>query len=142
MDKEPTIKMYSFTLDCIDPVTLAEFYAKLLQWQIVPIQGDEYVIIAPPGAGLGAYPGITFQKNPAYEAPVWPDTPNTQQQMAHLDFAVNDVEKAVKHAINCGATVAEKQYTEDWTVMLDPAGHPFCLCKGQYVFDSPSFALL
>ncbi len=148
MDNELKIKMYSFTLDCKDPHELAEFYAKLLQWDVVPIPDEVaeedkvYVVVAPPGAGLGAYPGITFQKNPEYTPPVWPDTPDAQQQMAHLDFAVNDVEKAVQHAVNCGAKVADKQYTDDWTVMLDPAGHPFCLCKGQYVFDSPSFALL
>lgn len=33
-----------------------------------------------------------------------------QQQMAHLDFAVNDLEKAVQHAVRCGAAVAEEQF--------------------------------
>ena len=45
--------------------------------------------------------------------------------MAHLDFAVNDLEKAVQHAINCGATMAAEQFSEGWRVMFDPAGHPF-----------------
>ena len=26
--------------------------------------------------------------------------------------------------------------------MRDPAGHPFCLCKMDAVFESPDFALL
>lgn len=41
-----------------------------------------------------------------------------QQQMAHLDFAVNDLEKAVQHAVRCGAAVAEEQFSDAWRVML------------------------
>ena len=43
--------------------------------------------------------------------------------MAHLDFAVNDLEEAVQHAINCRATMAAEQFSEEWRVMFDPAGH-------------------
>lgn len=73
----------------------------------------------------GAYPGILFQRNPEYCPPVWPEEPGVQQQMAHLDFAVNDLEEAVQHAINCGATMAAERFSEEWRVMFDPAGHPF-----------------
>ena len=34
MEKELKIKMYSFTLDCINPYALAKFYAELLNWEI------------------------------------------------------------------------------------------------------------
>jgi hypothetical protein len=30
-----------------------------------------------------------------------------QQQMAHLDFHVKNVEEGVKHALSCGATMSE-----------------------------------
>jgi hypothetical protein len=73
---------------------------------------------------------------------VWPEKPGAQQQMAHLDFAVNDLEQAVQYAIQCGATVAEDQFSADWKVMFDPAGHPFCLCSLKSVMDSPHFGLL
>lgn len=66
----------------------------------------------------GAYPGILFQRNPEYCPPVWPEEPGVQQQMAHLDFAVNDLEEAVQHAINCGATMAAEQFSEEWRVCL------------------------
>jgi hypothetical protein len=33
----------------------------------------------------------------------------------------------VEHAVSLGATVAEFQPQDDVRVMLDPAGHPFCL---------------
>ncbi len=141
MNAELKIKLYATTLDCKNPLELAEFYAALLGWAVV--FGDEvFATVAPPGVAQGGYPGITFQANPAYLPPVWPDEPNAQQQMAHLDFAVNDVESAVLHAKKCGAALAEKQFTDDWVVMLDPSGHPFCLCKAGHLFASPDFALL
>lgn len=141
MDDALKIKMYSFTVDCKDPYELAKFYALLLKWEIA-FHDDEWACVGAPGTQQGAYPGITFQKNPAYQPPVWPQEPGTQQQMAHLDFAVNDLEKAVQYAIDCGATIAEEQFSDTWKVMLDPAGHPFCLCQMKSVIESPQFALL
>jgi len=141
MDDELKIKMYAFTLDCIDPNELAKFYAALLKWEMVLLD-EEYAIAYPPGTHQGSYPGITFQRNPAYKPPVWPQEPEVQQQMAHIDFAVNDVEKAVEHAILCGAITASEQFSDHWRVMLDPAGHPFCLCEMKTIIESAHFALL
>ena len=62
--------------------------------------------------------------------------------MAHLDFAVDDLEQAVQYAVRCGASVADAQFSEGWRVMLDPAGHPFCLCQMKSMLDSTQFALL
>lgn len=141
MNDELKIKTYSFTIDCKEPHELAEFYAKLLKWEIV-FEHEEYACIAAPGICQGTYPGITFQKNPAFKPPVWPEEPEAQQQMAHLDFAVNHLEEAVQYAIQCGAKIAEKQFSEDWRVLFDPAGHPFCLCQMKPIFESPHFGLL
>jgi ribosome biogenesis SPOUT family RNA methylase Rps3 len=49
--------------------------------------------------------------------------------MVHLDFAVSDIDVAVAYVISCGARLAEIQYLENARICLDPAGHPFCLCK-------------
>lgn len=141
MEDELKIKLYAFTVDCTDPHALATFYAALLKWNIVFFD-EEYACVGPPGTQQGGYPCITFQRNPAYEPPVWPDVPEAQKQMAHLDFAVNHVEEAVQHAIHCGATISEKQFSDHWRVMLDPAGHPFCLCQMKSVIESTHFALL
>ena len=54
---------------------------------------------------------------------------------------MNDLEEAVRYAVDCGATVAEKQFSDGWRVMLDPAGHPFCLCQMKSVIESDQFAL-
>ena len=135
------IKMYSFTVDCKNPYELAKFYADLLKWEI-PFYNEEYACVGAPRTQQGAYPGITFQRNDEYTPPMWPEKPEAQQQMAHLDFAVNDLEEAVQYAIHCGARIADEQFSDEWKVMLDPAGHPFCLCQMKSVFDSPHFSLL
>ena len=133
MANDFNIKMYAYTVDCKDPNELAKFYADLLKWEIV-FSDDEFVCTAPPGTRQGEYPGIMFQRNPQYKPPVWPDEPEAQQQMAHIDVAVDDLEKAAEHAIQCGATVSEKQFSDYWRVMFDPAGHPFCLCLMKHLF--------
>lgn len=140
-NEESKIKMYAFTMDCIAPYELAKFYADLLQWEI-PYHDEDYACIGAPGTAQGAYPGITFQRNPDYIPPVWPEQFGAQQQMAHLDFAVNDLEAAIQHALHCGAIIAKEQFSDDWKVMLDPAGHPFCLCQMKPIFESSHFALL
>lgn len=141
MPEELKIKMYAFTMDCDDPQQLARFYAALLQWNVV-FDNVEWACVAPPGTKQGQYPCILFQKNSEYKPPVWPEKPEAQQQMAHLDFAVNDLEKAVQHALQCGATLAEEQFSSDWTVLIDPAGHPFCLCPMKSMMESEHFSLL
>ncbi|MFY9494994.1 MAG: VOC family protein, partial [Limnochordia bacterium] len=70
---------------------------------------------------------LAFQRVEEYVPPVWPWQEGEQQQMLHLDFEVDDLEKAVEHATKCGAKKAEVQYYDSSTVMFDPAGHPFCL---------------
>ena len=46
----------------------------------------------------------------------------------HLDVAVDDIERAESLALSLGATRASYQPSPDrWRVMIDPAGHPFCL---------------
>jgi hypothetical protein len=134
------IKFCAVTLDCRDHLALAQFYAALLNWEVA-YHDDDYVCVGPPGAPQGAYPWITFQRNPDCVPPVWPEESGAQQQMEHLDFAVDDLEASVRHAVACGATVAPAQFSDWWTVLFDPAGHPFCLCLMKNVMESSHFAL-
>jgi hypothetical protein len=50
--------------------------------------------------------------------------------MLHLEIQVDDLEGAVAHAVELGARVADYQPQETVRVLLDPAGHPFCLYLG------------
>lgn len=46
---------------------------------------------------------------------------------AHLDIAVDDLAAGVSRAVALGAVEAAFQPQDDVRVLLDPAGHPFCL---------------
>ena len=48
--------------------------------------------------------------------------------MMHFDFQVGDLDTAVAEAVELGATIAQFQPNDNLRVLIDPAGHPFCLC--------------
>lgn len=114
-----------FAYDCRDADKLADFYVKLLGWKKT-LSGQGWAGIHTPQGVI-----LAFQTVEKYVPPVWPWREGQQQQMAHIDFKVDDLEAAVEHALNCGARKAEVQYFETSTVMIDPEGHPFCLSTVQ-----------
>lgn len=109
-------------LDAPDAVALAGFYATLLGWPIASQDLEEAAIGVP---GTSSY--LAFQTERDYVPPAWPAAQGRQQMMMHLDIAVDDLAAAVADAVELGATVAEFQPQDDVRVLLDPAGHPFCL---------------
>jgi len=114
---------WGVVLDAPDPRALADFYARLLDWKIHK-SDPTWATLAPRGEGV-AY--MAIQRSPEYVPPVWPPVDGKQQQMVHLDVEVGDLDAAVADAIEMGATQSEFQPQDDVRVMLDPAGHPFCL---------------
>jgi catechol 2,3-dioxygenase-like lactoylglutathione lyase family enzyme len=115
-------------LDCRDAEALARFYGRLLGWQEVARDGSDWILLSDPDGGTT----LSFQAEQWYEPPVWPETAGSQTKMLHLEVQVDDLEAAVEHAVACGASVASHQPPDrdpaELRVMLDPAGHPFCLC--------------
>jgi hypothetical protein len=69
---------------------------------------------------------LAIQTTRDYIRPTWPNA-DGQQMMMHLDFEVVDLDAAVAHALELGAVEAAYQPQDSVRVMLDPAGHPFCL---------------
>lgn len=115
---------WNVVLDSGNAEELSAFYERLLGWTRFP--GEEFTVLA--NIEQKGFPTwITFQQIDDYTPPVWPAKPDAQQQMAHLDFHVEDVEEGVKTALACGATLSDIQCEDGWRVLLDPAGHPFCL---------------
>ena len=110
-----------FAYDCKDANALADFYEELLGWKKT-ISGNGWAGIHSPQGWI-----LAFQQVENYIPPVWPWEEGKQQQMAHIDFKVKDLDEAVAHAIKCGATKSKVQYYDTSTVMFDPEGHPFCL---------------
>ncbi|GAA5084033.1 VOC family protein [Nocardia iowensis] len=107
------------TLHCADQEALAAFWAELLGGEIVHRTEEVAVVQTERGA-------LCALRVPGYEPPTWPGgaTPNHM----HLDLVVDDLDAGEAEAIRVGARRAEVQPGPDrWRVLLDPAGHPFCL---------------
>nr|WP_187363756.1 VOC family protein [Streptomyces piniterrae] len=118
----PRFSLATVVLDCPDAHALADFYRLLLGWE-VKLSEPDWVLLRCPDGGVG----LSFQSEPGYRRPVWPERPEEQQKMLHLDIRVDDLAKAGAYAVELGATRAAFQPQDDVCVFFDPAGHPFCL---------------
>ncbi len=132
------MRMTSVTIAAPDPRALAEFYADLLGWPVTAsepprpgqLPADGWAQLRPPAGSHG--PTLNLEYEADFAPAVWPSEPGEQQLQLHLDIqvegtAVEDLEAAVEWASHVGATRAAYQPQERVRVMLDPAGHPFCL---------------
>lgn len=113
------IRLGSVSLDCADPTPLATFWSSLLGGEIT-FASEGFVAVK-----LGAV-WLTMVKVDDFQAPTWPDGDIPKQ--IHLDLAVKDLGDAEAEALRLGAVRARVQPALDrYVVLLDPAGHPFCL---------------
>ncbi|TYB48792.1 VOC family protein [Actinomadura chibensis] len=122
MNDAPRMTLSAPVLDAPDPHALADFYQRLLGWKVVQDESD-WVKLRPPSGGTG----LSFQTEPIHAAPTWPAVAGEQQIQAHLDFEVEDLDRAGAHAEAMGAVLADWQPDDEVRVYLDPVGHPFCL---------------
>lgn len=121
----PRLTVTGTNIDAPDAGALAEFYRRLLGWEISTAEPGWVILRSPAGGHT-----LNFQTEERYVPPVWPAEPGSQQMMMHLEIAVDDLAASVAHAVAQGATLADFQPQEDVRVCLDPAGHPFCLYLG------------
>ncbi|KAD4059853.1 VOC family protein [Arthrobacter yangruifuii] len=112
-------------LDCPDPVALATFYGALLEWKVNLHEDQPYGNWTDVSDVTGRR--YCFQHVENYTPPVWPDQ-DVPQQM-HIDVDVDDLDEAEAAVLALGATKHAYQPGETFRVFLDPAGHPFCLCR-------------
>jgi catechol 2,3-dioxygenase-like lactoylglutathione lyase family enzyme len=133
-DSRPTFHWGGVCIDCADAEELAEFYSRLLGWEITARDtpatrkgGSGWISLRDPAGGVA----LSFQAEEWYQPPVWPEEADAQAKMLHFEIAVDDLEAAVAYAITAGGRVAPHQPADrdqdQLRVMLDPAGHPFCL---------------
>jgi len=118
----PSLQLATLCIDCADADAMADFYGRLLGWEVT-LRTPGWVLMRDPAGGTG----LSFQAEPGYRAPVWPDRAGEPAKMLHLDIKVEDLDAAVEHAVASGARLAEYQPQTRVRVMLDPADHPFCL---------------
>ncbi|WP_330459164.1 VOC family protein [Streptomyces sp. NBC_00820] len=116
----PAFRFVAVTFDCTDPAELARFYEELLGLPVL-FSTDDFILIGEKGA-----PGLGFNRTADYRPPTWPDP--AQGKQAHMEVGVDDLDIAEKRALALGAVKPESQPDPDrWRVLLDPAGHPFCI---------------
>lgn len=121
MSPAPVTELIAFTIDTPDASALATFYGELTGGEVATF--PEYGIASLQALGSTLY----FQTVQDYTRPEWPSQAHPQQ--FHLDLRTDDLDVAVKAAVALGATVADNQpNAQVCTVMIDPHGHPFCLC--------------
>ena len=114
------MRLGAISLDCADPIPLGAFWAELLGGEIAFTREDISVVKLADGLLLSA------MRVGAYVAPTWPDGPMPKQ--AHIDVAVDDLDAAEARAVALGAVRGALQPDpEVHRVLLDPAGHPFCV---------------
>jgi len=110
------LRIAAISIDCDDHLELAEFYAQLLGGEILwstdtaaAVQCGEWLLIP--------------QKVEGHQPPSWPGC-----SILHLDLNGDAaVDELVAVALAAGARRAEHQPDPRWSVLLDPAGHPFCI---------------
>ncbi|MBB3675274.1 VOC family protein [Modestobacter versicolor] len=124
MRSRTTGMWWGAAIEAPDPGALARFYAQLLDWPIGHEEPGTTVLAAPEGSVF-----VVFQQADDYRPPVWPPVAGEQRPMVHLDFQVGDLDSAVEDAVALGAMLADHQPQPDVRVLLDPAGHPFCLVR-------------
>ena len=113
----PHIDVAGISIDCSEPRELARFYLALL--------GGELLWDNLSSSGLRTQAGLSIvaQKVANYIPPAWPSS-----SIVHFDLdAAESLVESVAYAVECGATEAAEQPDPRWRVLLDPAGHPFCI---------------
>lgn len=118
----PDVSRIVVALDTADPGGLADFYCRLLGWQVLSTD-DDWVTITGEGSTR-----LAFQLAPDHVPPTWPadDVP----QQVHLDLYVPDLDAAEAYALSVGARrVQGPNVAPDFRVFVDPSGHPFCYCS-------------
>ncbi|MCG7209785.1 VOC family protein [Streptomyces arenae] len=116
----PAIRYTSVTFDCPDPAELARFYGEALGLP-VRFSSDDFILLGKEGSTA-----LSFNRLAGYQRPTWPNP--AREKQAHLELGVDDLDAAQARLLALGAVEAPAQpQPELWRVLLDPAGHPFCI---------------
>jgi len=110
------MRFVGVSLDCSDPAELADFYLQLL--------GGRVLWSRPTSVGVQV-PGLLLilQRVADYRPPTWPGA-----SIVHLDLTAGEhLDEPVQRAVALGAQLADPQSDDRWRVLLDLAGHPFCI---------------
>jgi hypothetical protein len=124
---QSALRIAAVSLDCADPTLLADFYVRLLGGQVRWRKETS--------VGIRVGPTVLVPQRVAnYRPPTCPGT-----SIVHLDLtADDDVDVPTERAIALGALLADPQPDPRWRVLLDPAGHPFCITPFAPTLNTPT----
>ena len=119
------MKLQCITLDCHDPLKLAEFWSAALDWKITDADDEGVVIELLDGSPAeGLIPDILFYKNP---------DKRTVKNRMHFDLRPADQAAEIARLEALGASRIEIGQSEHegatWVVMADPEGNEFCVLR-------------
>jgi predicted enzyme related to lactoylglutathione lyase len=114
------VRFYTVVVDSANPKPLAEWWAQVLDWQIVFEAPDEVVV----ARDDDTYPALVF---------VLVTDAKTTKNRLHIDLAPDDRDVEVARLESLGARrVDVGQRPEDtWVVLADPDGNEFCVLSAR-----------
>ena len=65
-----TVRLATICIDCADADAMADFYARLLGWNVT-LREPNWALMQDPTGGVG----LSFQAEANYRPPVWPEQP-------------------------------------------------------------------
>jgi hypothetical protein len=111
-----SLRVAAVSLDCGDHEELARFYADLLAGTLLWTHEKSAAVES--GSVV-----LVMQRIEDYQPPAWPGSP-----IVHLDLNGDaQIGELERRAVALGARPAQTQPDSRWRVLLDPAGHPFCI---------------
>ena len=137
---KPWFKWNGVCIDCA-PASFEAVIALYREMFGIQVLDKEvrWAMLGDPDAGMN----INIQAEDWYVAPVWPEETDARTKMMHFEIEVDDVAGAVARAVSFGAREAPSQPADrdpsTLRVMLDPAGHPFCLWSRSTPAEAPSY---
>jgi hypothetical protein len=116
----PIVDLAAVIVDCAGAGPMAAFYQAAFGGEIVSSEPDATCLTV--GGVM-----VIFRAVDGYRAPTWPSADVPMQ--IHLDFFADDLEQTEGLLHQHGATTPDYQPHREngLIVMLDPAGHPFCI---------------
>ena len=112
-------KWYTTVVDSADPAAQAQFWAQVLDYQVIYTAPDEVVI----AKDENTYPGLVF--TPVPEA-------KTVKNRLHIDLNPDDQQAEVDRLIGLGARRVDiGQGDVTWVVLADPEGNEFCVLRAR-----------
>ena len=121
-----SLSVFAIIVDCQEPRRQAEWWAKVLSFQLSERNTDEFQV----GEGIAGTPSLYFMKVPE---------PKVVKNRLHLDLLTEGpMEPEVARLVEAGARVVEVRDDPDslqnpdrWTVLADPEGNEFCVTSTQ-----------